>query len=160
MGRRRATSVPEERLVAKVCDWGSSYYIGQHTYEAPIDDEAITTLRCEIIETESRHRQHIGQPIEIALVCSRRYSSEHKEGGHPSLFYTNLRKNQRSLLSYLPADAYWSLPDLLKRSADPCAELSFQRLHRGTGVLRSLWIGDYEQLLQDRADIAERTRAK
>ena len=95
--------------------------------------------------------------MEISLVCARRYSADRDEPGRPSLFYVTLRKNQRSVLSYLPADAYWSLPTLLTRPADPCVELSFERLHRGTGELRSLWIGSYKQLIEDHAAIAALT---
>lgn len=67
--------------------------------------------------------------MEISLVCARRYSNRQDERCKPSLFYVTLRKNQRSLLCYWPADAYWSLPTLLTRPVDLCVELSFERLH-------------------------------
>jgi hypothetical protein len=160
MPKGRAISVPEERLVVRVLDWGASYFIGQYTCHAPIDDEAITSLACQIVDVDARHRQHIGEAMEVSLVCARRYSADRNEPGRPSLFYVTLRKNQWSVLIYLPADAYWSLPTLLTRPTDPCIELSFERLHRGTGELRSLWIGSYKQLIEDRTAIAALTRSK
>lgn len=160
MPGRRTSSTPEEHLVAAIRDWNTSYYIGQHGSGGPVDDEAITTLRCEIVDVDTRHKQHIGEPMDISLVCSRRYCDEKADSARPSLFYVTLRKNQRTMLSHLPPDAYWSLPTLLSRLADPCVELSFERLHRGTGALRSLWVGSYEQLVRDRAEIAELSRAK
>jgi hypothetical protein len=160
MGKKRLIKIPEERLIGSVLDWRASYFIGQYTDKATIDDEAITNLACQIVEADPRHRQHIGQIMEVSLVCASRYSVDRDDPARPSLFYVTLRKNQRSVLSYLPADAYWSLPTLLTRPTDPCIELSFERLHRGTGELRSLWIGSYKQLIEDHAAIAALTRSK
>lgn len=160
MGKKRLPPELEESLVATIIDSKLSYYIGQHKYEAPIDDEAITMLTCEIVSLDARHKQHVGHGIEISLVCACRYSKEWEERERPSLFYMHLRKNQRSVPCYLPASAYWSLPALLTHTTDPCVEVSFERLHRGTGFLRSLWIGSYEQLIENHAAIAQHTGAR
>jgi integrase len=56
MPKRRSAPVPEERLVAKVLGWDTSYFLGQYTHNAPIDDEAITSLACQIVDVNARHR--------------------------------------------------------------------------------------------------------
>lgn len=159
--KKRLAREPEERLVAAIISSTQSYYLSQHDDGAPINDEAITTLQCEITEIDDRHRQHAGEAIDLALVCSRRFCDDKvPQPGRPLLLHLNLRKNQRSLLSYIPEDAYWALPTMLTRPADPCIELAFDRLHRGSGSLRSLWIGSYAELRAQRDLIAGLTRGE
>jgi hypothetical protein len=147
--------------VAKVNAWSTSYYLSQHAFDTPIDDEAITNLECVIVETDARHEQHVGAAIEIALVCSRRYSERTPEPvGRPALFSVSLRKNQRSLLCYLPDDPYWALPTLLGRPTDRCIEIIFERLHRGSGNVRGFWIGSHAELRKQEEEMTERMRGK
>jgi hypothetical protein len=59
----------------------------------------------------------------------------------PFLLFMYLRRKQRSLLVYLPADAVWGLPAMIESTADACVEATFEPLLRGSGSLLSLWIG-------------------
>jgi hypothetical protein len=112
-GTRKAREI-ENSLVAKIRTSSFSYFIASHhpTRDTErIDDEAAIEVDAEISETEPLQPQHFGQQIICSILCARSFQREmpaEKLSGMPLLYTVTLRKNARSLLTYLPADAFWA----------------------------------------------------
>lgn len=148
--RRSLPPAEPERLVATVSSISRSYFISDHrSKDISVDDEAITSVQGQIISISKRHRKHIGEQVEVSFCCARRFDGTEGSGlGKPFLVGVNLRKNQRSLMAYLPADAYWNLPELIASHVDFRIEASFEPIRWGSASLLSLWFGSRSELAE------------
>ncbi|KAB7644408.1 hypothetical protein [Polymorphobacter fuscus] len=111
-----------------------TYYIADHQQgDMPIGDEAIIDIVCRIERISPRHNAHLGEQIEITLICARSFAGKEQTPvtDRPVLHGIALRKNHRSTLAYLPADAFWALPPMIRCGAVTHVELRFTALHRG-----------------------------
>ena len=127
-------------MIATIETVEQSYFIVQHREQGDaFDDEAILDVTGKIEEIGSRHRQHLGHEIEMSFICSRRFTPNAKEpSGTPSMFGLTLKKDQRSLLVYLPGDAFWALPAMIASKAVTHIEVNFGDSHHGRADLLSL----------------------
>jgi hypothetical protein len=142
--KKRPDSAPveTERLTAKIISSSRSYYISQS--DGSVGDEGLLQISGEIFSASEKHRNHIGCPIAITLAGARSFGEQEEGQGRPFKVMMNLRKNQRSLMAYLPADAFWALPQLIADEPDPVVDVTFQRLTRGSWALLSVFVGSAE----------------
>lgn len=141
--RPRSAPLETERLTAKILSSSRSYYISEG--DGRVSDEGLLKISGEICLARERHRDHIGCPIDITLARARSFGPERDGQSQPFLVMMNLRKNQRSLMAYLPADAFWALPLLIANEPDPVVDVTFQRLSRGSGMLLSVFVGPADE---------------
>jgi hypothetical protein len=130
-------------LVAEIETNNFSYFIKSHelVQGKRIDDEAIIELNARILKIEPFQPNHLGQRIGCSLICSRSFhqdSSGERPNEHVFLCTINLRKDGRSMLAYLPADAFWGLKATLDVRALKYFEASYEKPLRGSSELISL----------------------
>jgi len=134
-----ALKVPEieNSLVAKIRTSSFSYFIASHhpTRDTErIDDEAAIEVDAEISEMEPLQPQHLGQQITCSILCARSFQRgipPEKLNGMPLLYTVTLRKNARSLLTYLPADAFWAIVARLETGTLKHIEARYRKPLRG-----------------------------
>jgi hypothetical protein len=143
----KLASATREKMVAKIISMRRSSYISeQRSSGGFVDDEAMIELVGEIAFISKRHKKEIGKPIDITLACARRFENEGPPTNRPFLVMMNLRKDQRSLMAYLPADAFWGMPAVLSSDQECCIEAWFEPTRSGSGALLSLWLGPFADL--------------
>jgi hypothetical protein len=146
VNRKTRKHIEPEELRAHILTISRSYYVSRSEVgdESYVDDEAILEVEGLIEEVSPRHRKHLGLPITICLLSAKRYSPKREPS---SAFFgsINLRGMSRSALSYLPAEPFWHVPEMIAGGAD-CIELRFAPLVRGYAPLSSLWIGKQSDL--------------
>lgn len=142
--KKKPNPTAEHSLIAKIVSGKFSYFIADRRPPGGsfVDDEAIIDLDATIEEILPKNPDHQGAMLECSLVCSRRYDVGPAENiaGHPSLFPITLKRNQRSVLAYLPSDAFWALQARLGSGSLDYLELTYVRPHRGTGDLTSIYL--------------------
>lgn len=150
MPRKKPAPEPG-RLIAAIETVEQSYFIAQHReHDDAFDDEAILDVTGKIEEISLLHRQHLGHEIEMSFVCARRFTSDQTQpSGKPSMFGLTLKKDQRSLLVYLPADAFWALPSMIGSKAVTRVEVSFGASRYGRADLLSLHFAAASKLACD-----------
>lgn len=143
--RKRAGYVPPEEIVARIERHRLSYYLSRPDNLDPsgLGDEALLDIEAVIEMASPRHSSQIGETIEITLACARTYRPEDATSpqNRPVLFRVTLTRGQRSSLSYLPGEAFWPIPSLIKDGLYTHIELRFSPLFRGQGDLLSIWFG-------------------
>jgi hypothetical protein len=143
MPNRRQRPPEFEKLIARIDRVDPSYYISRH--EDRISDEAILNIDATIERISPRHSPHVGCLLELSLVIERTFEKD-TVAGRPHLFSVNFSKKQRSILAYLPADAFWSLPRLVALGATHI-EARFSPIYRGSGNLESVHLASLASIL-------------
>lgn len=146
MARRKRTGyVPPEEIIARIERHRLSYYLSRPDNLDPsgLGDEALLDIEALIEIASPRHSSQVGETIEITLACARSYRPEDatSQQNRPVLFGVTLTRSQRSSLSYLPSEAFWPIPSLIKDGLYTHIELRFSPLFRGHGDLLSIWFG-------------------
>lgn len=144
MARRSSPPSSPARLVARIDHVEHSYYISENpSHASPVGDEAIIDIVGYIEEISPTYRQHLHQPIDISLVCSKSFERDGRTPttDNPFLLPIRLRRNDRGLMAYLPADMFWALPLMIEAGRYTHVEARFNPLHRGRGDLVSLFFG-------------------
>jgi hypothetical protein len=105
-----------------------------------VDDEAIIDLKTTVVKMEPPDADHLGAEFDCSLVCARRFdeAASKNDAGHPLFLSVTLKRNQRSMLAYLPADAFWALQSRLEGGSVTHVELSYIKPVRGSGELTSI----------------------
>ncbi len=146
---RKAVTAPEE-LIAKIESHWRTYYLSQQSTDgARVGDEAQLEITATIIDISKRHRRFIGVPIEISLLAARsfdRSDSGMKATEAVFLSQMNLRQGRCSCLAYIPADAFWALPEMLQSGAVTHAQIAFEPTRHGSGVLQSIYLAPETKL--------------
>lgn len=127
-------------LIAKIEAVEQSYYISEDAErDRPMGDEATLDIVGRIEQISLRLKQHLDRQIDISLVCERSFSRDERTPvtNNPFLMLVNLRKSGCSLMAYLPADAFWALPQMIAAGATHI-EVRFEPPHHGSGTLLSL----------------------
>ena len=132
-------------LIAEIESSKFSYFIANHgARESPdvIDDEALIEMQARIIEIEPTQPDHIGKPIACTLLISRRFlgTASGNKVDKPLLYSVTLRKNQRSMLAYLPSDTFWACQPQIISGTLRRIEIRYAKPTRGTGELESLHV--------------------
>jgi len=149
MAKRKPRPPEPEILVAAIEGMESTYYISELRGEVRhVDDEAILDIVGRIERHDRRRSQYLGQRIEISLVCARSFGAEASTTptGRPFLMSVQLRKGACSLMAYLPADAFWSLPAMISSGAVTHVEARFDKPRYGSGDLQSLYFATASKL--------------
>jgi hypothetical protein len=145
--RSRKMILPEHSLVAAICMSNFSYFIANHSSTGVperVDDEAIIEIQARILKTEPIQSDHVGELIECSLVCSRVYTRDttKRSVGVPLLYTIRLQRNGRSMLAYLPEDAFWAIQARVKSGTLKQIEAHYQKPIRGWGELTSLYFSE------------------
>lgn len=76
----------------------------------------------------------------MAFICARSFDGKELtlRVDKPLLLQLELRKNQRSLMVYLPGDAFWGLSRVIAAGLVTHVEASFSGLRYGTADLLSV----------------------
>lgn len=139
---KKMSPPPPQLLVATIREIEQTYYISEEYGElARVDDEAIVDIVGEIEDISPAQKRFLGQKIEMSFISARSFSR--KDPGvtidKPFLLPIQLRKDRCSLMAYLPADAFWALPNLISSGAVTHIEARFAKPHYGTGDLLSVY---------------------
>ena len=136
------------RLTAIIETVEQTYYIAQDHPATMVDDEAILDVVGRITEISPSYKAHIREPIEISLLCARRFTWGEPVApiGRSFLLSMNRRKNSWKTMAYIPADAFWALPSMIQSGAVTHVEARFTTLHRGSGDLLSLYLAPASKL--------------
>ena len=142
MGRKTALAPPPESLTARIDTVARTYFIaadGDTGRRA--EDEAILRVMGVIECIGPRYRRFLGQPLEMAFVCARSFEGKERTPttDKPLLLPLELRKNQRSLMVYLPGDAFWALSRMIPDRLITHIEARFSGLRYGTADLLSVY---------------------
>ncbi len=146
---RKAPPPPPEELIARIESFDQTYYFSQDVDPAgKAGDEGIIELTGAIVDISKRHRAFLGQPIEISLLCARTFdpSKDAPVPERPFLMYMNLGKRGCGCGGYIPADAFWALPSMLREKTVTHAHFRFQPTHRGSGSLLSIYLAPGDKL--------------
>jgi hypothetical protein len=82
----------------------------------------------------------VGQELECHLRLSRRFNRESAPQSQALLYSVHLGRDQRSVLAYLPADAFWALQDNLIAGRLTNLELTYEKPSRGYRELISVYL--------------------
>ncbi|WP_143099533.1 hypothetical protein [Bradyrhizobium sp. cf659] len=140
--KRNANVDPEYRLIGRIHSTSFSYFIAGHHTEGHqfLDDEAIINLSTTVVKMQPPNADHLGAELECSLVCARRFDESSPKSGAGGTFFlpVTLKRNQRSVLAYLPSDAFWALQSRLEAGSVTHVELSYVKPIRGAGELTSI----------------------
>lgn len=137
---KRTPSIEPQTLTAVIEEVKRSYFIAEEREFRRVDDEAIIDLLGRIENISPAHTRHLGKGIEMSLVCARSFHQDEPKPTveRPSLFSVNLRGEQRSLMAYVPADAFWALASMIASGEVTHIEARFTPPRYGHGDLLSL----------------------
>jgi hypothetical protein len=139
---RKKTIDVEHSLIANVREHHLSYFISKHgSGSEGIGDEAIIDITAEITTIEPEHPEHIGEQLECSLVCSRAYDRDETRAraNNPLLYSIVLKRGTRSMLAYLPDDAFWAMQNQLMSGRTKYIEIRYQKPRYGSGALSSIY---------------------
>lgn len=148
MPRKKPPRPKPDMLIAKIEAVEQSYYISENAgHERPVGDEAILDIVGRIEQISPRLKQHLDRQIDISLVCERSFSRDERTPttNNPFLMLVNLRKGGCSLMAYLPADAFWALPQMIATGATH-VDVRFEPPHHGSATLLSLYFASAQRL--------------
>ena len=146
----KKTVIAPEELTAKIESYCRTYYLAQHSGEGRrLEDEAQLEITATIIDISKRHRRFLCAPIEINLLTARSFDRSDeptKSAEAVFLCQINLRKGSCSCLAYLPADAFWALPDMHRSGAVTHIQIAFEPTRHGSGALQSIYLAPEAKL--------------
>lgn len=141
MGRKRKPPAESFTLTASIDSVERSYFIAEHHDLRRVDDEAILTIRGRIEQISPRYKRHAGSIIEMQLLCARSFHRDKPlpASDKPFLMSVSLRGDSPSLGAYLPADAFWALPDMISSKAVTHIQAEFGPSRAGLADLQFLY---------------------
>lgn len=113
MGRKTATAPPPDSLTARIDTVAQTYFIAADGRTGSrVEDEAILNITSVIESIGPRHQRFVGQPLEMDIICARSFARREltPTADKPMLLSLELRKDRRSVMVYLPGDAFWAYP--------------------------------------------------
>ncbi|HEX8483710.1 MAG TPA: hypothetical protein VF650_17555 [Allosphingosinicella sp.] len=141
MARRSASRPVPESLTARIGTVAQSYFVAaEGDAGTRIIDEAILNAVGVIESIDARHQRFLGESLEMAFICGRSFERKGPTptSDKPVLLPLQLGKRQRSLMVYLPSDAFWGLSRLIPAGIITHVEASFCALRYGTADLLSV----------------------
>jgi hypothetical protein len=141
MGRKTATEPPPDSLTVRIESVAQTYFIAADSHAGfRVEDEAILKIKSVIEAIGPRHQRFLGQPLEMDFICARSFASKEPtpKADKPMLLPLELRKDRRSLMVYLPSDAFWGLSGMVSAGLISHVEASFSGLRYGTADLLSV----------------------
>jgi hypothetical protein len=148
--KRRSKEHEIEMFIARVDGLRRSYFISENdgrNASCWIDDEAMLEIAGCIEQATDRLRGHVGEKIEISLLCAQRYQKDGAPEGGLWLASLSLRKDRRAALAYLPPQPFWALPAMLEGNAR-YVQAQFERVRYGSARIVSLHFGSIETIMQ------------
>jgi hypothetical protein len=141
MGRKTIAVPPPDSLTARIETVAQSYFIAADGHAGSrVEDEAILNIKSVIEAIGPRHQRFLGQPLELDFICARSFAGKEPtpKADKPVLHLLELRKDRRSLMVYLPSDAFWGLCRTISGGLITHVEASFSGLRYGTADLLSV----------------------
>lgn len=149
MAKRKPRPPEPEILVAAIESVERTYYVSEQRGEVRrVEDEAILDIVGRIEHLDRSRSQFLGRQIGISLICARSFGGEESSPatGKPFLMSVQLRKKGCSIAAYLPADAFWALPEMISSGAVTHIEARFDKPRHGSGDLQSLYFATASKL--------------
>jgi hypothetical protein len=141
MARRSAPRPVPESLTARIGTVAQSYFIAEEGDAGTrVTDEATISAVGVIERIDPRHQRFLGESLEMAFICGRSFERKGPTptSDKPVLLPLQLGKKQRSLMVYLPSDAFWGLSLMIPAGLITHVEASFSALRYGTADLLSV----------------------
>ncbi|HEX8511637.1 MAG TPA: hypothetical protein VF688_00870 [Allosphingosinicella sp.] len=141
MKRKTAAEPPPDWLTARIEAVAQTYFIAADGHAGSrVEDEAILNIKSVIEAIGPRHQRFLGQPLEMDFICARSFASKvpTPKADKPVLLPLELRKDRRSLMVYLPSDAFWGLSRMIPAGLITHVEASYSGLRYGTAELLSV----------------------
>jgi hypothetical protein len=141
MGRKTATAPPPDSLTARIETVAQTYFVAVDGHAGSrVEDEAILNITSVIESIGPRHQRFVGQPLEMDVICARSFAGKEltPKADKPMLLPLELRKDRRSLMVYLPSDAFWGVSRMTSAGLITHVEASFSGLRYGTADLLSV----------------------
>lgn len=141
MGRKTATEPPLDSLTARIEAVAQTYFIAADGHAGSrVEDEAILNITSMIEAIGPRHQRFLGQMLEMSFLCARSFASKEPtpKADKPVLLPLELRKDRRSLMVYLPSDAFRGLSRMIPAGLITHVEASFSGLRYGAADLLSV----------------------
>lgn len=138
---RSATAPPPDSLTARIGTVAQTYLIAADGHAGSrVEDEAILNITTVIESIGPRHQRFLGQPLEMGFICARSFANKvpTPKADKPVLLPLELRKDRRSLMVYLPSDAFWGLSRMIPAGLITHVEASYSGLRYGTADLLSV----------------------
>ncbi len=160
--RARNNALPPEprELIVKIDGYEQTYYISEHGLDGrATSDEALIDVQGRIIAISKKLKQHLNERLDVSFACATSYSENERTpvSDKPFLLPMNLRKDHRSFMTYLPAAAFWSIPEMIDAGRLTHIEARFSPPQYGSGNLVSVYLmpeSKCQALIQERADLA------
>ena len=111
MPRKKKPLPPDpSSLTARIEQSSRNYYPAEYP-SIRVGDEAIIEVVGRIEEISRTLKRHRGERLEMAFACSRSFSRDDPTllTDKPFLLMVTFKSNNRSLMAYLPADAFWAV---------------------------------------------------
>ena len=141
MRRKTVPAPPPDTLTARIETVAQTYFISAegHTGRG-VEDEAILSVVGAIECIGPNYQRFLAQPLEMAFICARSFDRREPTptANKPLLLPLQLGKRQRSLMVYLPSDAFWGLSRMIPAGLVTHVEASFSGLRYGTADLLSV----------------------
>ncbi|MBC2653608.1 hypothetical protein [Novosphingobium aerophilum] len=139
----RKLQPPPEEITAKIERFEHTYYFSQDADpRSKAEDEGAIELTGTIVDISKRHRRFLHEPIGITLLYARTFdpARDAPAAERPFFMYMNLSKRGCGCGGYIPSDAFWALPSMLREKAVTHAHFRFQPTQRGSGSLLSIYL--------------------
>lgn len=138
--RKRKLPVESYTLVASILAIERSYSISEERGYRRVDDEATLIVKGVIDRISARYQRHRGKEIAIQLLCARSFNRDRAAPAveKPFLMSVNFRGREVGLGAYMPSDAFWALPDIIKSKEVTHVEADFTSSRYGFAELLNL----------------------
>jgi hypothetical protein len=139
--RRKTRSAEPRSLTARIVSAAPSYFIAERQGAlGAVNDEAILNVIGLIDTISPQHKEHLGQEIEISLMCARTFAAEGRTPTSDRSFFLplHLGRSRRSIAAYMPADAFWWLCAMIGSGTLAYIEADFAPPRRGGSDLLNL----------------------
>ena len=138
---RKPILIEPEMLIARIENFEQTYFISeQGEHREPAADEALIEINGRIETITPRHKQHLHRSVAITLACAALFGIKERTpaSDDPYLVSVNLRKDRCSIMAYLPAHAFWSIPSMIDTGRVTHVEARFSPTRYGSGALLSI----------------------
>jgi hypothetical protein len=141
MGKKASPPPPPEALTVRIVTVAQTYFIAADGDKGSrVEDEAILSVMGVIEYIGPRYQRFTGQSLQMAFVCARSFQKKEltPRADKPVLLPLELRKDRRSLMAYLPSDAFWALSPMIAARDLTHVQARFAGLRYGTADLLSV----------------------
>lgn len=158
---KKAAAEPCE-LIVKIERYEQTYYISEHGPDGrATSDEALIDIRGCIVAISRKLKQHLNERLDVSFACATSYSDTDRTpvSDNPFLLRMNLRKDHRGFMTYLPANAFWSISAMIDAERLTHIEARFDAPHYGSGGLLGVYLmpeSTFRRLLHESSSLVSK----